>query len=146
MAWDKITRNSEKAIRIAGNAFRRSGIFPFDPAAVDYSRLVTNLNAQEWAEEQQIQKLVRGVIEHEPNPNAYTLNGSGKVNKDEIIFEPTEVAAVPIEQVMEPADNAKTNENQNEALNNENQNEAQNNGNRKNAEVIRNLTEARNNE
>ena len=47
MAWDEITRYSEKAIRIAGNAFRRSGIFPFDPAAVDYSRLVTNLNAQE---------------------------------------------------------------------------------------------------
>ena len=146
MAWDKVTGNSEKAIRIAGNAFQRSGIFPFDPAAVDYSRLVTNLNAQEQAEEQQIQKLVRGAIEHESNPNAYTLSGSGKVNEDETIFEPTEVAAVPIEQVMETADNAKTNENQNEARNNENQNEAQNNRNRMNAEVIRNLTEAQNNE
>ena len=96
--------------------------------------------------EQQIQKLVRGTIEHEQNPNAYTLSGSGKVNEDETIFEPTEVAAVPVEQVMEPADNAKTNENQNEARNNENQNEARNNRNRMNAEVIRNLTEARNNE
>ena len=37
MAWDAITGSSEKAIRIASNAFRRSGIFPFDPEAVDYS-------------------------------------------------------------------------------------------------------------
>ena len=137
MAWDEITRNSEKAIRISGNTFRRSGIFLFDPVAVNYSQLITNLNAQEWVEEQEIQKLVRGAIKHEPNPNAYTLSGSGKVNKDETIFEPAKVAAVPIEQAMEPVDEAKTNENQNEARNNEN---------RMNAEVIKNLTEAWNNE
>ena len=62
-------------------------------------------------EEQQIQKLVRGAIEHEPNPNAYTLSGSGKVNEDETIFKPAEVAAVPIEQAMEPVDEAQNNEN-----------------------------------
>ena len=100
MAWDEITGNSQKAIRIAGNAFRRSGIFLFDPVAVNYSQLITNLNAQEWVEEQEIQKLVRGAIEHEPNPNAYTLSGSGKVNKDETIFEPAKVAAVPVEQAL----------------------------------------------
>ena len=133
MAWDEITGNSEKAIRIAGKAFRRSGIFLFDPVAVNYSQLITNLNAQEWVQEQEIQKLVRGAIEHEPNPNAYTLSGSGKVNKDETIFEPAKVAAVPVEQAMEPVDEVKTNENQNEAQNNEN---------RMNAEVIKNLTEA----
>ena len=111
MAWDEIIRNSEKAIRIAGNAFRRSGIFLFDPVAVDYSQLVTNLNPQEWAEEQQIQNLVRSAIEHELNPNAYTLSGSVKVNEDETIFEPAEVAAVPIERAMEPVDKAKNKEN-----------------------------------
>ena len=146
MVWDEITGNLENAIRIAGNAFRCSGIFPFNPVAVDYSRLVTNLNAQERAEEQQIQKLVRGAIEHEPNPNAYTLSGSGKVNEDETIIEPAKVAAVPVERAMEPVDEAKTNKKQNEARNNENQNKARNNENRMNAEVIRNLTEARNNE
>ena len=66
---------------------------------------------KEWAEEQQIQKLVRGAIEHEPNPNAYTLSGSGKVNEDETIFELAEVAAVPIERAMEPVDEAQINEN-----------------------------------
>ena len=47
---------------------------------------------------------------------------------------------------MEPVDEARNNENRNEARNNENQNEAQNNENRMNAEVIKNLTEAQNNE
>ena len=137
MASYEITRNLMKAIRIAGNAFQCSGIFLFDPVAVNYSRLITNLNAQEWVEEQQIQKLVRGTIEHEPILNAYTLSGSGKVNKDETIFKPAKVAAVPIEQAMEPVDEAKNNENQIEVRNNEN---------RMNAEVIKNLTEAQNNE
>ena len=37
MALDEITGNSEKALRIAGNAFRQFRIVPFDPVAVDYS-------------------------------------------------------------------------------------------------------------
>ena len=68
------------------------------------------------------------------------------MNEDETIFEPAEVAAVPIERAMEPVDEARNNENRNKAGNNGNRNKARNNENRMNAEVIKNLTEARNNE
>ena len=37
MAWDEITGSAEKTTRIGVNAFRWSGIFPFDSEAVDYS-------------------------------------------------------------------------------------------------------------
>ena len=143
MAWDAITGSSEKAIRIASNAFRRFGIFPFDPEAVDYLRLITNLNEQEREEEHQMQKLIQNTIEHEPNPNAYTLSGSGKVNDNETIVEPAE-AAVPFQRATEPADGAKSNEYQNKPRN-ENQNKPQKNQTKLRNDEIKNLTEARNN-
>ena len=88
------------------NAFRRSGIYPFDSGAVDYSWLVTNLNPMEREQERQINNLVMDAIVHEPNPNAYTMSRSGKVDPNEMVVDPVEGAVVPIQQATEPTDEA----------------------------------------
>ena len=82
MAWEEIMGDKEKVTQLAVNAFRRSSIYPFDSGAVDYSRLVTNLNPMEQEQERQINNLVMDAIVHEPNQNAYTMSGLGKVDEN----------------------------------------------------------------
>ena len=85
-AWETITGDVVKVTRRATNAFRRSGIFPFDHNAVDYSRLVSTLNPIEERQELEIHNLVLEAVKHDNS--GYTLSGSGKVDENETIVEP----------------------------------------------------------
>ena len=83
MAWEEITGSMEKAVHIATNAFKRAGIFPFDPNEVDYSQLVAPLNSAEKE------------TETIPECHPYTLSGSGIVDENEMVVEPVDAPNVP---------------------------------------------------
>ena len=69
-AWERII-NDKSAARIAANAFRRAGIFPFNVEAVEFSRLVTKVpmtdNTQVKVKEKTPKKVRQLTIEVTPD-------------------------------------------------------------------------------
>ena len=88
MAWEEITGSAEKATRIATNAFKHAGIFPFDSKEVDFSRLVAPL-----------EKETETIKERQP----YTLSGFGIVDENETVVDPTDAPAAPTRPAEAPA-------------------------------------------
>ena len=88
MAWEEITGSAEKATRIATNAFKCAGIFPFDSKEVDFSRLVA-----------QLEKETETIKECQP----YTLSGFGIVDENETVVDPTDAPAAPTRPAEAPA-------------------------------------------